>query len=397
MRVAEAWKLGTKGKDDGVLVVVAVKDRKVRIEVGGGLEGGLTDAQSGRIIRSAIVPAFREGRYGEGLHAAGQQILGALGALPAGDGAGAAAPGRRRRSAASRSWAPCSAFLFGARLAGPHPAHHRLRRSCGRSSVWAGAARAALGRRRVRRRRVRRRRRRRWRLERRRRRLQRRRRLGELVGAAMALDCLLPEGGPGAHRRGGAPGRGRAAPARSSRWWWSAPSPTRRPAGSRAVVAAALATGLVELLVEDPTVAEVLLFQVLAGVVGWLAGRLAGRWSGSWPGRRHQEEAVRARAEQAFFEHGLHQTRDGTGVLVFASLREHRAVIIGDRGIHARMGDGEWQRAVDALVAGMRRGTPGQGFVAAIDLVGARLAEHFPRRDGEPRANELPDGLNRGR
>ncbi len=84
MRVAEAWKLGTRGKDDGVLVVVAVKDRKVRIEVGGGLEGGLTDAQSGRIIRSAIVPAFREGRYGDGLYAAGQQVLGALGALPQG-------------------------------------------------------------------------------------------------------------------------------------------------------------------------------------------------------------------------------------------------------------------------------------------------------------------------
>ncbi len=84
MRVAEAWKLGTKGRDDGVLLVVAVKDRKVRIEVGGGLEGGLTDAQSGRIIRSAIVPAFRENRYGEGLYAAGQQVLGALGALPQG-------------------------------------------------------------------------------------------------------------------------------------------------------------------------------------------------------------------------------------------------------------------------------------------------------------------------
>ncbi len=84
MRVADAWKLGTKGKDDGVLVVVAVKDRKVRIEVGGGLEGGLTDAQSGRIIRTAIVPAFKQERYGEGLHAAGQQILGALGALPEG-------------------------------------------------------------------------------------------------------------------------------------------------------------------------------------------------------------------------------------------------------------------------------------------------------------------------
>jgi len=52
--------------------------------VGGGLEGGLTDAQSGRIIRTAIVPAFRESRYGEGLYAAGQQILGALGSLPEG-------------------------------------------------------------------------------------------------------------------------------------------------------------------------------------------------------------------------------------------------------------------------------------------------------------------------
>jgi uncharacterized protein len=84
MRAAEAWKIGTKGKDNGVLVVVAVKDRKVRIEVGGGVEGGLTDAQAGRIIRTVIVPAFRESRYGDGLHAAGRQILATLGALPQG-------------------------------------------------------------------------------------------------------------------------------------------------------------------------------------------------------------------------------------------------------------------------------------------------------------------------
>ncbi len=82
MRVAEAWKIGTKGRDDGVLVTVARDDRAVRIEVGGGLEGGLTDAQSSRIIRGTIVPAFREGRYGEGLYDAGVQILSALGSLP---------------------------------------------------------------------------------------------------------------------------------------------------------------------------------------------------------------------------------------------------------------------------------------------------------------------------
>jgi uncharacterized protein len=109
MRVAEAWKLGTKGKDDGVLVVVAVKDRKVRIEVGGGLEGGLTDAQAGRIIRTAIVPAFREGRYGDGLYGAGQQILGALGALPR----SMAEPSRRPAASDSTEHIPVLGALLG--------------------------------------------------------------------------------------------------------------------------------------------------------------------------------------------------------------------------------------------------------------------------------------------
>jgi uncharacterized protein len=82
MRVAEAWKLGSRASDNGVLVTVSRDDRRVRIEVGGGLEGGLTDAQSARIIRETMVPAFRERRYGEGLYGAGVQILGALGSLP---------------------------------------------------------------------------------------------------------------------------------------------------------------------------------------------------------------------------------------------------------------------------------------------------------------------------
>lgn len=84
IRVAEAWKIGTRGEDNGVLVTVAVEDRAVRIEVGGGLEGGLTDLQSARIIRGTIVPAFQAGRFGDGLYDAGVQILGALGALPSG-------------------------------------------------------------------------------------------------------------------------------------------------------------------------------------------------------------------------------------------------------------------------------------------------------------------------
>ena len=59
IRVAEAWKIGRKGLDDGALLVVAKDDRTVRIEVGYGLEGGLNDAVANRIIRNVIVPQRR--------------------------------------------------------------------------------------------------------------------------------------------------------------------------------------------------------------------------------------------------------------------------------------------------------------------------------------------------
>lgn len=79
IRVAEAWKLGSAQEDDGLLFVVSVGDRQVRIEVGGGLEGAITDAQAGRIIRETIVPAFRRDAYGEGLHAAAVRALDLVG------------------------------------------------------------------------------------------------------------------------------------------------------------------------------------------------------------------------------------------------------------------------------------------------------------------------------
>jgi uncharacterized protein len=84
IRAAEAWKLGDATRDNGLLIVVAVDDRKVRIEVGNGIEGGLTDAQASRIIRGTIGPAFRAGRYGDGLYQAGVEALQLLGALPEG-------------------------------------------------------------------------------------------------------------------------------------------------------------------------------------------------------------------------------------------------------------------------------------------------------------------------
>ncbi len=79
-RVATTWKLGRKGTDNGVLLLVAIKERKVRIEVGYGLEGVLTDIRSAQIIRNEIVPRFRAGNMSggilEGTHAIVKTIEG---------------------------------------------------------------------------------------------------------------------------------------------------------------------------------------------------------------------------------------------------------------------------------------------------------------------------------
>ena len=67
IRVAEQWKIGRKERDNGAILVVAKAERKLRIEVGYGLEGRLTDAVSGRIIRNVIVPEFKAGRFEQGI------------------------------------------------------------------------------------------------------------------------------------------------------------------------------------------------------------------------------------------------------------------------------------------------------------------------------------------
>jgi uncharacterized protein len=66
----EKWKLGQKGKDNGVLIVVAVKDRKYRLEIGYGLESILPDSMVGTIGRDYLVPYFKKGDYGSGIYTA---------------------------------------------------------------------------------------------------------------------------------------------------------------------------------------------------------------------------------------------------------------------------------------------------------------------------------------
>jgi uncharacterized protein len=76
--VFNAWGLGQRGKDNGVLLLVAVDDRKLRIEVGNGLEGVLTDAHCGRIIRNEITPSFKYKEYETGIADGVAAIRGAI-------------------------------------------------------------------------------------------------------------------------------------------------------------------------------------------------------------------------------------------------------------------------------------------------------------------------------
>ncbi|MBF0298130.1 MAG: TPM domain-containing protein [Oligoflexia bacterium] len=75
IKVAQKWQIGKNKKDNGVILLVAKQERKVRIEVGRGLEGKLTDLVSGRIIRQEIVPYFREEDYNLGLVAGVNSII----------------------------------------------------------------------------------------------------------------------------------------------------------------------------------------------------------------------------------------------------------------------------------------------------------------------------------
>ncbi|MCG8709093.1 TPM domain-containing protein [Brenneria sp. 4F2] len=67
IRVFDVWKLGDKARDDGILMIVALNDRTIRIEVGYGLEGNIPDVTASRIIRDNITPYFRANRYDEGI------------------------------------------------------------------------------------------------------------------------------------------------------------------------------------------------------------------------------------------------------------------------------------------------------------------------------------------
>jgi putative membrane protein len=107
--------------------------------------------------------------------------------------------------------------------------------------------------------------------------------------------------------------------------------------------------------------------------------------------RRTQHERAHAQAMQQFFAQGLHRTENRTGVLIFAAVAERYAEIVADAGINAKVTPQVWDKAIAALIEGIKQGRASDGFVAAIEQCGAVLAEHFP--PGALNRDELPNKL----
>lgn len=82
IRAVEKWKLGTEKKDNGLLVLISTGDRAMRIEVGQGLEGDIPDVRASRVINQILVPAFRTGKFEQGLSLAINQLVAWAGHTP---------------------------------------------------------------------------------------------------------------------------------------------------------------------------------------------------------------------------------------------------------------------------------------------------------------------------
>jgi uncharacterized protein len=109
IRLAQQWRIGQKSLDNGVILLVFVEDRKVRLEVGYGLEPVIPDIVAGELIRETLAPRFREQRYAAGIEAATDAIYGRVSGQPAGK----TAPPARGRSAPDVATVLLMILIFG--------------------------------------------------------------------------------------------------------------------------------------------------------------------------------------------------------------------------------------------------------------------------------------------
>jgi uncharacterized membrane protein len=96
-----------------------------------------------------------------------------------------------------------------------------------------------------------------------------------------------------------------------------------------------------------------------------------------------------ARARHVFERLGMHRTAERHGVLIYLAAEDRKLAVVGDAGIHARVGDALWRDVSARMVERLRQGTPRAAITDAIEELGHALATHYPRRPDD--RNELSD------
>lgn len=99
-----------------------------------------------------------------------------------------------------------------------------------------------------------------------------------------------------------------------------------------------------------------------------------------------------ARARHVFRQLGMHRTAERNGVLIYVAVGDRRLAIVGDEGIHGRVGDRHWHGVRDRMVERLHAGAARDAILGAIGELGRALAEHYPRRRGD--VNELGDDVS---
>jgi uncharacterized membrane protein len=101
---------------------------------------------------------------------------------------------------------------------------------------------------------------------------------------------------------------------------------------------------------------------------------------------------VLSRAQHVFRKLGMHRTGERHGVLVYIAVEERHLAVVGDEGIHGRVGDRHWTRVRDLMLEKLRENAPREAIERAVEELGQALAQHYPRRPDDQ--NELSDDVS---
>ncbi len=137
--------------------------------------------------------------------------------------------------------------------------------------------------------------------------------------------------------------------------------------------------------------AWLLVWQLALGALGYATARFLPDFQRVFVSEARAQEMAEEQAFQEFHRYGLHRTEARTGVLLFASLLERRAIVLADGGIDGRVEQDRWTLTNDAILSGIRSGSLRAGLIAGIRSAGEVLAEHFPVKEGD--RNEVPDRI----